>query len=930
MRSLFSACWMLVRRRARRDAGLLAGWMLLVAFATLLAAAIPAVVIGTVDQGAREAVASAGSNADVLVHAHIGAVKKEGQATPKEVMGLARDIPARLPSALRRVYASTTLSVLSPQVTLSPVGVPGPPLPVYVGMLTAAQSATMTLEAGRMPHAEAGTGGDDIEVVVSSEAARQASVTVGTVLGVPQLTQRDAVNDPAANPEPGAEAAIPPSPRLRVVGITKSAKGETDPGAAPADQQGTDQQPAAITVLTTPEGTERAESLFIDPLDATIRLHLNPAAFTGELEARVADEISGLPVDTEQLAGSTPVALQVSSGFIEELADFPRQTRAAVAQMSLMVAGVLGVAATAMLLLSRLLVLRRAGDLALERARGASLASIATRATVESLVTTVIGGALGVVAVLLCASFAEPARAPLSTVPVLTTPVFIVLAIAVLATPAQSLLHARTLWRGRREPANRQARAEIARRRRVRRLVAELGVLVLAAAALVSVQNRGLLQTRTDAIDPLLVAAPLLTALAITLIVLRIYPWAVRAAAALGRRSRGAWGVLGAAQASGALAALPLIALTLAVGLAVSGGMLIDSVRSGQVDASWQRVGADVRVEAPVTAQDVAAVAASPGVVASGSVSVVKGVTILDGPALAITTLLAIDHGYANVLTSASRKSGEELGGDAAVLRSLAKASASASASEPLPVVVDRELAGELVSKNPVASIGDDNVRLRLIGIVDATPDGYRNGPNLYVDLHALSERLSKPVTANSLLAAGPGASAAAAKLDVPHTAVVDRAEWLDARRHLALVTGVSQVMLLSAAAVALLAVMALIATVVAGARRRSRSLSLLRTLGVSGRLAWWLGFVELAPVVVAAVIGGVGAGIGIVLALGPSLGLAELAGGVGDPVLRVSATVVFSVVGGAVLLLGLAMLTEIVTHRRDRLSQVLRVGETV
>ena len=171
--------------------------------------------------------------------------------------------------------------------------------------------------------------------------------------------------------------------------------------------------------------------------------------------------------------------------------------------------------------------------------------------------------------------------------------------------------------------------------------------------------------------------------------------------------------------------------------------------------------------------------------------------------------------------------------------------------------------------------------------------------------------------------------SRAARSLGVAASAIHDRGSWLDSRRHLALVTGTQQTMLFATIAVALLAAIALLATALAGARERGRSLSLLRTLGLPAGLGWWLALADLLPVVVAAIVGGVLAGVGIVALLEPALGLAVLAGGVSNPA-TVAPPLLF--VGIAVVtaaLLGVSVLAEVAAHRRDRLSEVLRVGDT-
>jgi putative ABC transport system permease protein len=731
---------------------LLVSWMALLASVAVLTLAVPRLALDTVDQGAREAVAAAGSRADVVVHAPIGqssATLRLG--TPEEAIALARKLPSRLPAALSAALSSATLSLVSPELRVQPQADATASIPGKVAMLIPDSTRGLTVVSGRLPGAVqsdaagpdparsdvvgpeaagsavpgAGPKLVDIEVAVTSDAARAASIGVGSILEAPPIFE-----------VPGAAPSV--VTRVIVVGIVTPSAGASASARlrdlplawTPADARGTQPGPRApgVTLLATPAGVAHAERLFVDPLEANVRLRLDPDAFTRGLEGRVVDEIGVIQANSRVLAGGSEIPLQVSSEFAEALAGYPLQARAAVAQMSLMIAGVLGVAAAVILLLSRLLVLRRADEIALERARGASLASVTLRATVESLLTAAIGGVVGVAV----ASLVLPGAAWD------VTPLLAVGAIAVLSPPAQTLLVARSVWRGRREPANRRERAEIVRRGRARRLVVELGLLVLAAGALFSVRNRGLLQTRTDGMDPLLAAAPLLLATVVALAVLRVYPWVVRAVAVMVRRSRGTLGILGAAQAQRSLGALPLLALTLAVALAVSGGLLLDTVRSGQDAAAWQRVGADVRVEAPVTEADAARVGGSPGVDAAGAMLVQRGTEITDGPAFAIATLLAVDRGYADVLEhlpgaadGPGAVDGAADGAASTAARGLRALAAASAPSDPLPVVVDSELAEQLVSDTFTIRFREQNLRVRLVGIVDAGPVGYLSSPFL-------------------------------------------------------------------------------------------------------------------------------------------------------------------------------------------------------
>ena len=74
--------------------------------------------------------------------------------------------------------------------------------------------------------------------------------------------------------------------------------------------------------------------------------------------------------------------------------------------------------------------------------------------------------------------------------------------------------------------------------------------------------------------------------------------------------------------------------------------------------------------------------------------------------------------------------------------------------------------------------------------------------------------------------------------------------------------------------------------------------------------------------------IGGILAGVGMVLVIAPSLGLELLTGGVRAPAASVSLAVILALVASALILLGLAMVAEVLSHRRDRLNDVLRVGD--
>jgi putative ABC transport system permease protein len=110
----------------------------------------------------------------------------------------------------------------------------------------------------------------------------------------------------------------------------------------------------------------------------------------------------------------------------------------------------------------------------------------------------------------------------------------------------------------------------------------EVLVVGLAAASLYLLFRRGIAPTRAG-IDPLLAAAPLLVAAAVTIGVLRIYPWIMAATQRAAGRGRGAVGLVGSARAVRAPSLGFAAAFALIVGVSVavfSAGMAVSLGRA--------------------------------------------------------------------------------------------------------------------------------------------------------------------------------------------------------------------------------------------------------------------------------------------------------------------------------------------------------------
>ena len=124
-----------------------------------------------------------------------------------------------------------------------------------------------------------------------------------------------------------------------------------------------------------------------------------------------------------------------------------------------------------------------------------------------------------------------------------------------------------------------------------RRLVAEVTACAACVAGLVVLHDQGV--AADGGSNLYLNAAPVLVAVPVALIMLRLYPLAVRGLLALSARGTGATGFVALSGAARPAALLPALALVLALGLASFAGMVDDGIGRGEAAASWQSTGAD-------------------------------------------------------------------------------------------------------------------------------------------------------------------------------------------------------------------------------------------------------------------------------------------------------------------------------------------------
>jgi putative ABC transport system permease protein len=281
--------------------------------------------------------------------------------------------------------------------------------------------------------------------------------------------------------------------------------------------------------------------------------------------------------------GFVPPLPKATSQLPGELVSIQQQVSAATAIDELVVAGLFAACLLLMLLCAGLAADRYAPELALMRARGSSTRQVAIRTLARAIWVSGPGVAAGVV---LAMRFGAP-TANEWVLPAVNG------AFAIGAVPI------RCTWRLRRNGAWQAAQRPeaAARRRSPRRVIAEVTVLTLAAAAVVALRLRGV----AGGSDQLGIAAPILVAIVASIFIGRLYPIPVRGLLPLAARRRGSVGFLGLTQAgrSGLGAILPALALVLTLTLAAFGVMLTQSVASGQVASTWASTGADALFTAP-------------------------------------------------------------------------------------------------------------------------------------------------------------------------------------------------------------------------------------------------------------------------------------------------------------------------------------------
>ncbi|WP_055551031.1 FtsX-like permease family protein [Streptomyces kanamyceticus] len=131
------------------------------------------------------------------------------------------------------------------------------------------------------------------------------------------------------------------------------------------------------------------------------------------------------------------------------------------------------------------------------------------------------------------------------------------------------------------------------------------------------------------------------------------------------------------------------------------------------------------------------------------------------------------------------------------------------------------------------------------------------------------------------------------------------------------------------AALTVLLALLALVLELLLSAPARGRTTARLRTLGLGGRATSALHLLQLLPLVLAAVAGGVVLGLTLPALLGPALDLREFTGGPAAPASHTDVLFTAALGAGLCVLVAAAVGVETWLGRRRGLGAVLRLGRS-
>jgi putative ABC transport system permease protein len=601
---------------------------------------------------------------------------------------------------------------------------------------------------------------------------------------------------------------------------------------------------------------------------------------------------------------TTPLAPVLSAFLVTQAAV---QTVLLLLFVSLIVVG-----AAVILLAAGMIAVRRADELGLLRSRGASVRQVAALMLRGTGVVAVLAGGAGAgLAVAVAGRSDASAALGLSLAAIAVT--------TALAGPP--LIAAWQHRRPRPGPAG-ASRAYPGREQRtrsriagLRRLIAEVTAVAASVAALVVLHHQGV--PAGGGFNPYLAATPVLVAIPVVLIALRLYPLAVWGLLRLSSRRAGATGFIALAGAarSSLTGVLPAFALVLALSLAAFAGMMNQAITRGEVAASWQSTGADVSItatSAPVSPAAEQAISAVPGVRHLTATWNTSWTTPGDQP----VTLVAVDPASYPALVASTPFPAvpiSRLGGAAPGTVSVLASPAALA-----------DLGGTAAQLLSPVDMGP--IRVRVSGMVASVPGQPPGSAFLVMVIQRLPGPLGVPAV-NRILITGSGISTAAMSAvilrQLPGASTTFRSVQLAILTGSPLQHGADLILPLTIATTAGFGLFILMLGVALGASDRALTLARLTVMG--HQRATGLVLLEALPAVVVAVAAGAACALALPPLVGSALDLSVFTGS-GAPVLVRPDWISLGLPAGAALLLAaVALATQARRLSRRGVAQMLR-----
>ncbi|HEX4287773.1 MAG TPA: hypothetical protein VH021_02590 [Trebonia sp.] len=699
----------------------------------------------------------------------------------------------------------------------------------------------------------------------------------------------------------------------------------TDPGVLAAVRQFQGSPPSpywAAGVIAGPDEAGELQSYFssrnprmewVFPLDVS--------SIAGRQVQPLSDALDKIAAQTPAFSGPlTPVAttLTASSGMSFSLNLFSATAQSVDTLLWLLYVSLTVAGLAVLLLAARMVALRRSAEITVIRARGGSLRQIAVGtgrdAALVCVPAALIAAVLAIVVVPGAGSI-QGAGSAGGWWPPIT-----VVAVAVLGP---GLIAA---WQHR-LPRRRTAFSRVPRGGT--RLVIEGALVAASVAGIVVSRDQG--AQAGSGVNFYSSSAPVLVAIPAVIVVLRLYPLALRGLLRASARTSRAPAFLGLARASrtGLTPALPALALVLALTVAAFAGMVRDAVVNGEVAASWYTAGADATVTSSYTAQSFTiapaaarAVAAVPGVTHAAEVvseiwTMPNGhqVNVLAVDPASYAALVARTPGFPQV--------------PAALLAAQGKAGA------PRPVLVSPQAAAGLGSGAVTLSTRQASLRpvqVRVAGVIASTPALPGGGAFVIMPMAALKSTITppRPVPVNEMLLTGGSIDQArliaVVQHMVPGAVTTFRSEILSSLTGGPLQHGAFMLFTLAVVVAAILGLAVMLLELALGAPERETTLARLATLGLGEGQRAWVVALEVLPAVIAAAVAAWACALALPQVLAPDVNLSVFTG---SPVrVKLAADVAsFAVpLAGLAVLAAVALGIEIRSGRR-RVAASLRIG---